>query len=480
MAAPGAVGSTAGAEGQRHSEAPTAREYVGYALGDTASNLFFQTFAIFLTYYYLDVWGIAATQLAWMMLTVRFLDAANDPIMGLIADRTSTRFGKFRPYLLWMALPYGLCGYLIFASPDLSGDARLVYAYVTYTMMLIAYTAINVPYSALLGVLSPSSAVRTRAASFRFVGAFGGGFLISLLVRPLVKSLGGDSEVRGFQLTMGLFAVISVLLFWVTFATTRERVAPPPEQQHDWRGELRELVSNRPWLALLVAAVLNSTFGGLRSGSTLFFFKYVVGDSERPVLFGIFDRPTVFLASSMGCLLLGTLAFTSIAPRVDKRRWAVGLTLATGALYAFAHVVPPQSFALLLVTNSAATLCFGPTVALIWAMYADVADYGEWKYGRRSTALVYSASLFALKTGTMVAGWLLPLFLDAFGFVRDAEQSPASRLGITLAFGVIPGAIAGLKALALWLYPLGQERVAQVESALAERRRRPRAAASSA
>lgn len=446
------------------------REYTGYALGDTASNLFFQTFNIFLTYYYVDVWGIGPSALATMMFAVRFIDAVNDPLMGLIADRTETRWGKFRPYLLWMAIPYGICGYLIFANPDLQGDSKIVYAYITYTLMLIAYTAINVPYSSLLGVLSPSSGVRTQASSFRFVGAFGGGLMISLFVRPLVKQLGGGDEVSGFQQTMALFGVLSVVLFWVTFATTKERVKPPAAQKSNVKEELGELVKNRPWIVLLFAAIASTSFGAMRSGSTLFYFKYVVKASDEPILFGIFDEVTVFLSASMACMMLGTLAFSGIARRVDKRRWAMSLCAVTGVCFASFHWLPPENFTLLMIVNAVATVSMGPTSALVWAMYADVADYGEWKFGRRSTGLIYSASLFALKTGSMVAGTLLPLFLDGFGFVRNAEQTAGAMVGISLAFSVVPGVFAGLKGFALYLFPLRAEEVLKIEAELAARR----------
>ncbi len=457
--------SSAGASGRL-----SWREYTGYALGDTASNLFFQTFNIFLTYYYVDVWGLAPAALATMMLVVRFFDAANDPIMGLISDRTNTRWGKFRPYLFVMAPFYGICGYLLFASPNLEGTSKLAYAYVTYALMLVAYTAINVPYSALLGVLSPISAVRTQASSFRFVGAFGGGLAISMFVRPLVKALGGDDEVVGFQQTMAIFAVVSILLFWVTFFSTRERVEPSAQQRTNVREELLELVKNRPWVVLLFAAIFSTAFQAMRSGSTLFYFKYVVRADDTPILFGIFDRATVFLSSSMASMMLGTLCFGFIAGKADKRRWSVALCAITGVCFAVSYWLPPENYVLMLVFNIFATFCMGPTSALVWAMYADVADYGEWKFGRRSTGLVYSASLFALKTGSMVAGWLLPVVLGRFGFVRDAVQSPTSLVGITLAFSVIPGVLAGLKGLSLWIYPLRGEQVKEIEAELARRR----------
>lgn len=445
-------------------------EYVGYALGDTASNLFFQTFNIFLTYYYVDVWALAASSVSWMMLTVRFWDSVADPIMGIIADRTETRWGKFRPYLLWMAIPYGVSGYLIFANPSLGPSGKLLYAYATYTLMLFAYTGVNVPYSSLLGVLSSSSRTRMVASSFRFVGAFGGGLLVSLLVRPLVKELGDGDEVGGFQQTMMMFAVLSVLLFWVTFATTRERVKPPAEQKSSIRGELRELVANRPWLILLFAAVFSTSFIVMRSGSTLFYFKYCAGDDGTPVLFGTFDRSTIFLSTGMASMMLGSACLGIFARAADKRTLAVALTLITALTFASFYFLPPDNFGLLLIVNAVGTLCMGPTSALVWAMYADVADYGEWKFGRRSTGLVYSASLFALKTGTMIAGWLLPMFLNWFGFVPNVGQSAAALLGITLAFSVMPGVLALFKAAALWIYPLHQREVERIERELGERR----------
>jgi GPH family glycoside/pentoside/hexuronide:cation symporter len=448
----------------------SSREYIGYALGDTASNLFFQTFNIFLTYYYVDVWGIAASALLWMMPIVRLFDAVNDPVMGMIADRTQTRWGKFRPYLLWMAVPYGVCGYLIFASPDLTQPGKLVYAYVTYTLMLMAYTAINVPYSSLLGVLSPSSRTRTVASSFRFVGAFGGGLLISLLVRPLVQMLGGGNEVRGFQSTMAIFAAVSVVMFWITFATTKERVSPPPGQKNHVMGELKELVRNRPWIILLVASVFSTTFIVLRSGSTLFYFKYCIGDDGAPILFGHLDRVTIFLSSGMACMMLGTACLGVFARMADKRITAIVLCLATAVSFGVFYLLPKEDFGLMLAVNAIGTFCMGPTSAIVWALYADVADYGEWKFGRRSTGLVYSASLFALKTGSMIAGWLLPLFLYRFGFVRDVEQTATAILGISLAFSIVPGFFAILKAATLWIYPLDQGTVDRIERELEARK----------
>ena len=470
-----------------------ASEYFGYALGDTASNLFFKTFSIFLTYYYVDVWGIPNNALLWIMPVVGLIGAFTDPIMGLLADRTNSRWGKFRPYLLYGAIPYGICGYLMFAGPALSASGKILYAFITYALMLTSYSVINVPYSSLLGVVSSSSRTRAVASSFRFMGAFAGGLLISLFVRPLVKYLGSDldmgswpgwlaalvhpvvkylgepGEMRGFHWTMAIFALASVLMFWMTFATTRERVTPPPQQKTNVREELGELLRNWPWVMLLIASVLSTAFIALQAGSTIFFFKYIVGADRTPIFLGL-DRTTIFLSTGMLAQVVGTMVLGFLARRVDKKYAAAGLCAATGLCFMTFYFVPKDRFDLLVVVNVIGFLCMGPTSALTWALYGDVADYGEWKFGRRSTGLVFSASLFAIKTGNLVGGFLLPLFLASFGYVKNAEQTPRALLGIALAFSLVPGFIALLKAVALLIYPLNQKRVNQIELELAARR----------
>ena len=448
-------------------------EYIGYALGDTASNLFFKTFSIFLTYYYVDVWGIPNNSLLWIMPVVGLIGAFTDPIMGLIADRTNTRWGKFRPYILYGAIPYGICGYLMFAGPDLSTTGKIIYAFITYALMLTCYSVINVPYSSLLGVVSSSSRTRAVASSFRFVGAFTGGLLISLFVRPFVNYLGGGDEVKGFHWTMAIFAVVSVIMFWMTFATTRERVKPPPQQKTNVLEELGELVRNRPWVVLLIAAVLSTTFIALQAGSTAFFFKYVfkyaTGDDKTAVFWKL-DHFSIFISTGMLAQVIGTMVLGFLARRVDKKYAAAGLCAVTGLCFMTFYFIPKDRFDLLVLVNVIGFLCMGPTSALTWALYGDVADYGEWKFGRRSTGLVFSASLFAIKTGNLIGGFLLPLFLAKFGYVKDVVQTPKALLGITLAFSLVPGIIALFKAAALMIYPLNQKRVSQIERELAARR----------
>jgi glycoside/pentoside/hexuronide:cation symporter, GPH family len=454
------------------------KEYVGYALGDTASNIFFQAFGIFLTYFYTDVWGLLPAAISSMILYVRLADAAADPLIGMMADRTQTRWGKFRPYLLWFALPFGVGGYLVFASPDFSPSGKLIYAYATYGFMMLMYSFINVPYSSMLGVISPSPRIRTLASSYRFVGAFGGGLLVVLFARPLVKLLGGGAdatgkvvnELRGYQLAMLIFAAIAVVMFLICFATTKERVTVPAGQKsHAW-GEVKELLQNYPWIMMLLSAIFSLTFIGLRNGSAIYYFKYVGGYDNQPILFGQFDRITVFLSLGMACQMLGSYCLSFFAKVADKRVLSVLLTFVTATCWAGFYFIPPDQFALQLAVQALGTFCMGPASALVWAMYADVADYGEWKFGRRSTGLVYSASLFAIKTGTAVAGFMVPAILHRYGFVPNISQTAAAMLGITLTFSLFPAGFAVLKGICLWIYPLSKAKVAEIERDLTARR----------
>ena len=443
-------------------------ENFGFGLGDMASNFFFQTFGIFLLYYYTDVFGIEPAVAGTMFLVTRAIDIFTDPAMGIIADRTNTKWGKFRPYLLWMAIPYGICGYLIFANPPLEGASKIVYAYITYSMMMLAYTAINVPYCALMGVLSPSSYARRIASNFRFVGAFGGGFLISLFVRPLVQSLGGENEVVGFQYAMLIFAVVSVALFFVTFVTTKERVQPPATQKHNLMEEIGELFKNKPWVILFFAAVCSTTFVVLRDSVTIHYFKYIVGASEEKV-FLIFDQVSLFLGSGKLMMMFGVFCVGFFLRNFDKRPLAILLSSITGVCIFSFYFIPTDQYVLMLVVNGISSFMFGPTAAVVWSMYGDVADYGDFKFGRRSTGLIHSATLFSLKTGSMIAGFFAGHILAWYGFVANQDQTERSILGITLMFTIFPASVALLKAFFLWLYPLGAREVAEIEAALHER-----------
>lgn len=445
----------------------TFREKLGYGLGDTASNFFFQVFGLFLLYYYTDIFGLAPAAVGTMFLVTKIVDAVSDPIMGLIADRTNSRWGKFRPYILWGAVPYGVLGYLMFANPDLSDTGKLVYAYVTYTLMMLAYTVVNVPYSALMGVISPSSVERTKVASFRFVCAMLAAWLVGTFVTPFKNILGGGNEALGFQLTMAIFAVVSIALFWITFATTKERVAPVHEET-DIKLDLKALTSNGPWIALFISAILTLMNIAVRNGSLLYYFKYYVGDDGTPI-FLIFDKTAVFLSLGLMTFIVGILLTKTLSDRFEKRHLMIVLSILNALSMAAFYFIPPEQYWLMVLINCLGTLVIGPTPALVWSMYADCADYGEWKTGRRTTALVFSTVQFAQKMGLAIGAGLTGIILGWFGFIANEVQSEESLMGIRFMFSILPAVLGILGAAAIFFYTLNRKLTEQIETELAVR-----------
>ncbi len=442
-------------------------EKLGYGLGDAASNFFFQVFNIFLLYFYTDVFGLEAALVGVMFIVTKVVDAVSDPVMGLVADRTETRWGKFRPYLLWGAIPYGLCGYAMFAGPELSDSGKLIYAYVTYTMMMLAYTVINIPYSALMGVMTSNSLERTSISSYRFVCAFGAAWLIGTFVTPLKTILGGGDEAMGFRLTMMIFAAISIALFWVTFATTRERVKPMQEKS-SLKLDFKAMLSNKPWLTLFLAAIFTLMNVAVRNGAIMYYFKYYVGDDGTPI-FLIFDKTAVFMSIGLFTMVVGIACTKALAARFDKRLLLIVLSFLNAVAMAAFFVIPPEQYWLMVLVNSVGTFIIGPTPALVWAMYADTADYGEWKSGRRTTALVFSALQFAQKLGLAVGAGLSGFILSLFGFIANQAQSDLSIMGIRLMFSIFPAMLAVAGIIAIFFYPLRDSEVKTIEAELNER-----------
>jgi GPH family glycoside/pentoside/hexuronide:cation symporter len=442
-------------------------EKLGYGLGDTASNFYFQVFNIFLLYYYTDVFGISAAAAGTMFLVTKIIDAASDPVMGLIADRTDTRWGKFRPYILWAAVPYAVAGFAMFAGPDLSDSGKLVYAYVTYTLMMLAYTAINVPYSALMGVISPSSVERTKVASYRFICAFAAAWLIGTFVTPLKNILGGGDEALGFKLTMGIFAVVSIALFWVCFATTKERVQPV-QGKTDMRGDFKALMSNGPWIALFAAAIFTLMNVAVRNGTIMYYFKYYVGDDGTP-LFLIFDKTAVFMSLGLFAMIIGTSLTSTLCKYFEKRAMLITLTILNAISMGLFYITPPDQYWLMVAINCIGTLIVGPTPALVWSMYTDTADYGEWKTGRRITGLTFSSLQFAQKLGLAVGAGFAGIILGWFGFVANEAQTPESLAGIRFLFSILPALLALAGAVAIFFYKIDAKTINTFERELQER-----------
>jgi len=437
------------------------REKLAYGLGDTACNLTFQTVNLFLFIYYTDVFGLPAAAVGTMVLVARVLDAVLDPLTGIIADRTQSRWGKFRPFILFGAIPFGLCGYLMFSNPALSQPGKLVFAYLTYMLMWVAYTAVNIPYSALIGVMSASSADRTSLSTYRFVCAFSGGLAINALTLPLRDYFGGGDAATGYKYTMLTFSIVSVAMLLYTFSQTRERVVPAPDPGASLGKDLKYLFSNGPWLVLFFAAFLTLTNVGVRNASIIYYFKYNVGDESKFTLFGTLGT-LAFIAGAMATPLF--LRFC------NRRALMIGLTSVNALAMAAFFFVDPKSIVTLHLLNIVGTFVAGPTPAIVWSMYADTADYGAWTFGRRTTGLVFSAAVFAQKIGLAVGSFMLGWILTFVGFVPNAAQTPRSLLGIKVVFSLLPGALALLSGLAIFFYRLDDPTVKQMESELAARK----------
>jgi sugar (glycoside-pentoside-hexuronide) transporter len=443
-------------------EAISVKEKIGYGIGDAAANFIFQTMLVFQLAFYTDTFGITAAAAGTLFLVVRVWDAIFDPIMGVVADRTNTKWGKFRPWVLWTAVPFGIMGFLTFTTPPFGAEGKLVYAYVTYVVLMMVYSANNLPYSALSGVITGDLAERTSLSSYRFVFAMSAAFVIQGLALPMVNFFGQGNSAKGYQFTMGIFSALAIVFFVVTFLTTKERVQPDPTQKSSIRQDFADLARNGPWLAMFVLTILIFVTLSMRGGVMLYYFKYFIG---REDLFSVFN------VCGLGSTIVGVVASTPLARRYGKRDvFIVGLG-ATVVFTALFVLLPRTAIVPIFGLEMLRQLAYGFTIPLLWAMMADVADYSEWKNARRATAIVFSAIVFGLKAGLgfggAIGGWLL----SAYGYVPNAEQSARALQGIRLTMSVFPAITFLLSVICLFFYRIDRELEVRITRELAERRR---------
>lgn len=438
-------------------------EKVGYALGDTATNLVWRTLMVFLPIFYTDVFGLSAGAVGTLLLICRYWDGVTDLAMGLVADRTRTRWGKFRPWILWTALPFGVLTMLTFTTFDLDYTGKLIYAYVTYSALILVFTASNVPYSALMGVMTEDPSERTLLSTYRFVFAFLGGLITQGLNVTLVSYFGEGNDVVGYRVTMTIFSAVSVVLLTGTFLLTRERVTTPLDQSGSLRQDLRDLLNNRPWGVLFAVGVLFVTFATLKQGVTMYYFKYYVGDV---------GLATGFMVAGLVAAMAGAGLTHRLVARMGRQRLMI-LSFALAALSSAAlFAARPGDTIPLLLLSAITEFSTGPIVALFFAMLGDAADYSEWRTGRRATGLVFSAGTVSFKFGTGVAGAMTGWLLTLFGYVANVAQLPESLLGIRLMISVFPAAAAVAAILVFMKYPINEELLRRIGDDLAERRKR--------
>ncbi|MBT8232096.1 MAG: MFS transporter [Saprospiraceae bacterium] len=443
-------------------------EKIGYGAGDMASQFYMGFFNIFLLYYYVDVWGISPTGVATMFLVTKVIDAISDPTMGIISDRTETKWGKYRPFLLWVVIPYAALGYLLFLGPDLSQSGKLIFAYISYSLIMLGYTAINVPYSALLAVIHPLSEERTKATQYRFVLASVGTILVGATAKPLVDSLGGGDEVLGFRLTILIFAVLTILLFFFTFFTTKERIRPK-KHESSIKEDLNVLRKNISWIILAICSILIVVGLVARISSTAFFTKYNMELGAEKVLWWM-DSTTLIITFGFVGQLFGALITPSLLKIVDKRRLMIASNLLFASSILATYFVPTHQFVGTLLLYSLGIFAFGIIITLLFAMYTDCAEYGEWMSGHNSAGLTVSASMFALKFGSAVGSAIPGYILGWYGFVKNQVQTEEALTGIGTMWNFVPALFFLAAALLMVFYKLDGNTMQKVERELLERR----------
>ncbi len=464
-------------------------EKVGYGLGDTASNILYQAWSFFLAKFYTDVFGIPAKTASIMFLVTRVWDMINDPIMGMIADRTNTRWGKFRPYLLWTAVPYGMLACAMFVTPDWGQNAKIVYAYVTYILTTMAYTAVNIPYSSLMAVTTPDPHERTTLSQYRFFFAFVGMLLITTFTEPLAKLFGanpshpgynkelGYSQALGYQITMGVFGAISIVLLIITFLTTRERVQPPKSQKSTFGQDLKDIVRNVPWIILFIACIFWVTHNVIRNGTVLYYFDYVNGQGNK-ILYKLslgtmsleFNMKTVFLTIGTFGMMAGVFISTPLKKLFDRKVLMIFFSIVSIALGGAFYWLPSDNFKVLGIMNFIWSVVAGAMPVFMFAMFSDAADFHEWKFGRRATGLAIAGIMFAIKMGVAIGGFLNLRLLDGFGYAANVTQTPEVVRGIKLLFSIIPAAFILICGLVLCFYPISEKLLAKIEVDLKERK----------
>ena len=434
-------------------------EKLAYGCGDTASNFVWGTLMSFLTYFYTDIYGLEAGAMALLFFTTRILDGISDFAMGAIADRTNTRAGKFRPYLLWFSIPLAVAFVLTFTTPPFEGVEKLIYAFVTYNILMLIYTAINIPYSALSGVMTSSAVERAGLNSYRMGMAMLGGLLVNALTIPMIRNLGGGDDRVGYFWTTCIFGVIIVILFTLTFLGTHERIVPKSEDRQRLVSDIRMLLRNLPWLILFLIGIFNMVFTVVRGSVTIHYYKYVLGlAGERPDFIfpgGMkFDKISTLLVLGSVFFIVGALVTPWFVKRFSKRT-LYGISFFVNGLVALPLVVlGEKDVGIVVILLIVGSISGGVNATLFWTMIADTADYAEAKFQRRATGIIFSATTAAQKLGMGFGGAVVGLAFGVIGYVANVEQSPQTVQGLKYLMSLAPAIGFFFCAFLMIFYPL--------------------------
>ena len=475
-------------------------EKIGYSLGDLAANLIFQTLMTFLAFFYTDVYKIPAGTASVIIFSGGMIGACFNPIMGVIADRTKTRWGKFRPWILWTSVPFGLMALLAFSTPQFSPGGKIAYAFITYILLVLLYSANNLPYSALSGVLTGNMGERNSISSYRFTAVMVAQFIVQGLLLPMVLIFGDGDKAKGFENVMGVFALVGIVFFIITFLTTKERVVSTQTETTSVKQDVKDLMKNRPWIVMLVVTVFVFITLSLKGGMYVFYFENYLSEQHLAVFlndigFNAFINGLNNLLSNMGFvgflwpedvatsgfslfnaggiifMIIGIMFSKGLADKYGKRDvFGVSLFLATLCLLLF-YFYSPESIALVFISQLLHGFFYGITTPLLWAMIADVADYSECKNNRRATAIIFSAMIFGLKAGLSVGGALVAGILASYGYNHLLDvQSPETINGIKLSLSVFPTITFFIAIGCLFFYKIDKKKEVEIEDELSKRR----------
>ncbi|MBP4136780.1 MFS transporter [Flavobacterium geliluteum] len=466
------------------------KEKIGYSLGDLAANLVFQTLMTYLAYFYTDIYGLSPTDSSIIMLVVGLIAAfIFNPIIGVLADRTFTKWGKFRPWILATAIPLGVIALLAFTTPDFSYKGKVIYAVVTYTLLLLFYAGNNLPYSALSGVITGDMRERNSLSSYRFVAVMFAQFFVQVFMLGIIKSAGNGDKAIGIEKVMTVLAIIGTIMLLITFFTTKERIIPKPEQKSSIKEDLQDLTKNKPWMIMLSLTTLVFITLAMKGGAYVYYFENYVNKDQlatfiQPILevlaslglnqfgndpiaagFGLFNAGGIIF------MIVGITLSKKLADKYGKRNvFATFLFISTLFIIAF-YFFEKQSVSLMFYSQILHGFFYGITIPILWAMIADVADYSEWLNNRRATAIIFSAMMVGLKAGLSIGGALTTSFLGYYHYQPNSLiQTDTAINGIKLLVSIFPAMPFLIGVALLFFYKINKKMEVQIESDLKERR----------
>lgn len=454
------------------------KEKIGYGFGDMASSMFWKLFGSYLMIFYTDVFGLPAAVVGTLFLVTRVWDSAFDPIVGVVADRTHTRWGKFRPYLLMLAVPFSVIGVLTFITPSLNDSGKLIYAYVTYSLMMMVYSAINVPYASLLGVISADPKERNTLSTFRMAFAYVGSFIALLLFMPMVNFFSNHSkeltnQQHGWTMAVIVIAVMCAILFIGCFVLTKERIKPMREKQAPLKEDLKDLWKNRPWWILLGAGIAALVFNSIRDGATVYYFKYFIVEEnyETVSFFGVsFVLSGLYLSIGQIANIAGVILAAPVSNRIGKKQTYMGAMSIATILSIMFFWFDKDNMAMIFIFQILISICAGSVFPLLWSMYADCTDYSELKTGNRATGLIFSSSSMSQKFGWAIGSALTGWLLAYFGFRANEVQNAEAIQGIKMFMSFLPAVGTVLSVLFISIYPLSEKKMVEISHTLKARR----------